>query len=188
MANSVTTTAIVLFSLLWVSRADYWPGDAQFQTICRTIIDEVNANTIRRRGLGSNGQIEVHETLTQEQLCDRLTVQQSLKNRNFLGGSIITSDECMDAFQSPKLYRPVDWNQWRGRHCGEWQQTSSYGGEDVGLAERDNALWHYAGQYVKGGDVFYRQNVQFFGRHSCCEDGWNESGGSVSSSSYLANS
>ena len=39
--NSIGVVGIVVFSVLGVCWADYWPGDTEFQTICRTIIDEV---------------------------------------------------------------------------------------------------------------------------------------------------
>ena len=179
VSTTVTTAGIaVLLCVLSTSWADYWPGDAEFQNICRTIIDEVSSNCIRRRGLGSGGQIEVHETLTRQQLCDRLVLQHETHNAAYLWHSSVTTDECLDVLSGePEFYTPEKWNNWRGRHCGSWQSTDGAGGANVGMAERDDALWNYA-QLSYG--IYYRQTVDFTRRDPCCEDGWNESGGTVS--------
>ena len=50
----ICVVGVVFISVLGLSWADYWPGDAEFQTICRTIIDDVFFNQIRRRGRGSS--------------------------------------------------------------------------------------------------------------------------------------
>ena len=176
--NSIGVVGIVVFSVLGVCWADYWPGDTEFQTICRTIIDEVNSNQIRRRGrefINRRYEIVVHETMTQRQLCDRLVIQHNTHNYDYLG--IVSSDECFGTLNSPDFYSSASWNNWRGRHCGHWRST---GNGVVGSPERDDALWEYA--HLSYG-VYYRQNVDFFQRPPCCQDGWNESGGTVSTCS-----
>ncbi|CAI8024977.1 hypothetical protein GBAR_LOCUS14471 [Geodia barretti] len=107
--------------------------------------------------------------MTQRQLCDRLVIQHNTHNYDYLG--IVSSDECFGALNSPDFYSSASWNNWRGRHCGHWRST---GNGVVGSPERDDALWEYA--HLSYG-VYYRQNVDFFQRPPCCQDGWNESGG-----------
>lgn len=172
----ISAVGVLLISFLSISRADIYPGDGGFQAICQEIIDDVAANSIPFRQLGSNGQLYVQETLTRAALCRRLTAQHNAKNSFYLGGAIVSTAECVAALTAPTPYGISDWNNWAGRHCGVWKSTDQSG--SVTQTFTDHALWMNAAVTSSG---FYRQNVIFVSRtQSCCVNGWNEAGGTVS--------
>ena len=177
----VKPSGALLLSIICLAQADQWPGDAGFDDICREIIDDVAGNAIPFRRLvrtctGSWWwrrccyQLQVHETISRAELCNRLTTQHNLHTASFLGGNTVYSYQCQNALASPKLYAASDWNEWSGRHCGTW--TTTTGALEV---FEDEAVWSSAISSFFG---YNRQDVYFVDRN-CCNDGWNESGGSV---------
>ena len=159
--------------MLGISKADIWPGDGGFYTICLEILNDVSGDAIRFRQ--SFDYMDIRETLSRFQLCDRLTTQHNTHNSVYLGGAGVTNSECVAALNSPLSYDTAEWNNWSGRHCGSWRSI----GEDgtVGSPDTDHALWNTA---VPSG-AYQRQSVTFLTRPgTCCDDGWNESGGTVS--------
>lgn len=187
MLAQVVIGALFL-STLSLTRADIWPGDGGFYDICVEIINDVNANSIRFRELVKSctstwwwktctNNIQVRETLTQATLCNRLTDQHNTNNAAYIGGASVSSSECQAALNGPALYGIPEWNNWSGRHCGTWKSTDSSG--TVTNTFTDNALWNTA--VPSDGILYVRQSVTFLTRPgTCCDDGWNESGGTVS--------
>ena len=171
----------LFLSTLGPARADRWPGWTRFDDICREIIDDVVGNSIPFRELVNNygncwwwtceSYLQVHETLSRSILCDRLTQLHNSVNSAYLGGASVYSYECQNALNAPALYGLSDWNNWSGRHCGTWRNTDGTG---VFL---DNAIWYAANP--SSGYGYNRQSVTFLTRN-CCNNGWNESGGTVS--------
>ena len=178
---SAATVASVLGTLLLVlglSRADIYPGDGGFQDICEEIIDDVAGNAIPFRHLVTIcGGLQVYETVTQQELCDRLTDQHNTKNAVYLDGAMVDSSECLTALSNPLFYAAAEWNNWSGRHCGTWKSTDASG--TVTQTFTDHALWNTAVPSASVG--FVTQSVTFLTRPgTCCDDAWNESGGTVS--------
>ena len=184
-ASTVSVVGVLLLSLLSLSMADIYPGDGGFQVICQEIIDDVAGNLITFRelvpctGSSCSNQLQVREYLTRASLCNRLTAQHNSKNAAYLGGATVSSSQCQAALNAPAFYGTTEWNNWSGRHCGTWRSTDSSG--TVTQTFTDHALWNTAA--LSGG--FARQTVTFLTR-SCCTEGWNESGGTVSQLMSLA--
>ena len=113
-------------------------------------------------------------------MCQILVARHNTRAASFIGGITISELECQSALLAPQVYLPADWNRWAGRHCGTWKQL-----DDNGVITQtfiDNALWHPAITTYNSNfnQYFYKQNVVFDRPGTCCDDGWNESGGSVS--------
>ena len=184
-ATVVGVLGTLLFTVLSPCKADIYPGDGAFQDICQEIIDDVAANAIPFRHLvticggwwGCTDHLQVYETLTRQELCDRLTNQHNTNNALYLGGATVSSSECQAALLAPLFYTATEWNNWSGRHCGTWRSTDASG--TVTQTFTDNALWNTA---VPSSSVgFVTQSVTFLTRPgTCCDDAWNESGGLVS--------
>ena len=178
---------VVFLSTLSLTQADIWPGDDGFYDICVEIIDDVNGNSIPFRELVRSctgwwswrrcNYLQVRETLTRATLCNRLTAQHNTKNAPYIGRASVTSLECQSALLGPAIYGIPEWNNWSGRHCGTWRSTDSSG--TVTQTFTDNAFWNTA---VPSDSIpFVRQSVTFLTRAgTCCDNGWNESGGTVS--------
>ena len=188
MLMSSMIGVVALFCVLSICRADVYPGPVAFQDICQEIIGDVTADAIRLRefvtNCGPSGctiSLQIRETLTQQALCERLTEQHNTHNAGHLGASMVTVTECDNAFESPLFYAPNSWNNWAGRHCGHWKNTNQCG--TVTDTFTDHALWDMTD--VSGGvNGFYTQSVMFLTRPgTCCNNGWNQSGLSVSQKS-----
>lgn len=170
MGYSSVMIGLFLISMLGISKADIWPGDGGFYDICLEILDDVSGDAIRFRQ--SFDYTDIRETLSRFQLCNRLTTQHNTHNSVYLGGAGVTNSECVAALNSPLSYDTAEWNNWSGRHCGSWRSIG--GGGAVGSPDTDHALWNTA---VPSG-AYQRQSVTFLTRPgTCCDDGWNESGG-----------
>ena len=178
MSKSVISSVVgaLLITVISVSKADDYPGDAGFQAICQEIIDDVTADSIPFRRLGAGGVLIIHETPTKYALCQRLTTRHNSKNAAYLGGSMVNIPECVGAFAAPVTYGLAEWNNWAGLHCGAWRNVDEYC--VVTQTFTDHARWNNAVTTTSG---FYRQEVNFLSRTDpCCLNGWNEAGGTVS--------
>ena len=179
-----TTFMVVALLLMTTTRADVWPGQAGYDAICQEIIDDTEANIIPFRrlvrscsgwwGWRCRNKLETRETLSRLRLCNRLVQQHNTYNSAFLSGANVSSFQCLTAFSSPALYGVAQWNNWAGRHCGTWTNTAGSGAFD------DEAYWNTAVPSPNIG--YHRQAVTFDRPGTCCDSGWNESGGSVSPS------
>ena len=178
MVPSSMVLGLFIFSILAAqSKADIWPGSGGFYTICQEILSDVASDAIRFRQSFDYNQIR--EVLSKAQLCNRLVDQHNVHNMAYLGGAGVGYSECEDALDlnPPLLYGIDEWDNWSGRHCGSWRTIDDDG--IVSLPHTDHALWNPAA--VPFGSAFRRQSVTFLTRSgTCCDNGWNESGGTVS--------
>ena len=184
MLYSTTMSAILRLSaallLLTVSTslADVFPLGSGYGDICQEIINGVTINSIefkQRDPPCPQLNCPPAETISRATLCQRLTVVHNTYAAPYIGYTV-SWWECMAALASPQPYVAADWNKWAGKHCGKWRQI------DMSGTFVDNAVWHPATvtNNPSTGETFYRQNVLFDRPGVCCDDGWNESGGSVS--------
>ena len=121
---------LFIFSILAAqSKADIWPGDCNFYTICQEILSDVASDAIRFRQSFDYNQIR--EVLNKAQLCNRLVVQHNVHNMAYFGdpGEGVGYSECEDALDlnPPLLYGIDEWDNWSGRHCGSWRTIDDNG-------------------------------------------------------------
>ena len=185
MVSSATTTIFGVLLFIASSHADIFPGDDRYHDICVEIFNNVNNNAIDFKHLiiscsGCTPLLQTREIQTRAEMCDKLTTQHNNHAASFLNGITITSLECQAALSNPDMYKAAEWNKWSGRHCGSWKNVDATTGA-VTQTFTDNALWFMATEYYNTTlmETFYRQDVDFETR-GCCNDGWNESGGTVS--------
>lgn len=187
MMSSVATITFGVTALLLISssRADMYPGPNRYHDICVEIFNNVNNDNIPFKHLyppcsGCRPILQTRAVYTKRKICEELTIQHNSNVASYLGGVTITIAECEAAFTSPDPYGPAEWNKWAGKHCGTWKNVNSNTGA-VSQVFIDNALWHPATTTYDPVrmETFHKQEVDFQSRQ-CCNDGWNESGGSVS--------
>ena len=165
-----------LLLLARVSLADILPSQCRYRQICEEIVSGVDNDLIHFRQADppcSQPNCPLAEPpRSRQHVCQRLISKHNLRAASFIGGTIIYTWDCLAALSSPQPYGPADWNKWAGKHCGTWRS-------DDGSVFTDNALWRAPATYSTPWDTFHLQRVVFERPGTCCDDGWNESGGSV---------
>lgn len=171
-----------LLLLTTCTLADVLQTQCRYREICEEILNGV-----------SNDQIEFKQRsppcpqlncplaeppISRSDLCYRLISKHNAHAASFIGGVTLYAWDCLAALNSPQPYTPTDWNKWAGRHCGTWKSVDGTG--TVTHTFTDNALWKAPTTYSTPWDTFHLQRVVFDRPGTCCDDGWNESGGSVS--------
>ena len=179
--TKILITAGALLLLTAVSLADILPSQCRYREICEEIVNGV-----------SNDQIEFKQRdppcpllncplaeppLSRLDLCYRLTSKHNAHAASFIGGTVIYAWNCLAALTSPQPYGPADWSKWAGKHCGKWRSVDGSG--TVTQTFTDNALWQAPTTYSTPWDTFQLQRAVFERPGTCCDDGWNESGGGV---------
>ena len=171
-----TVLLLAVFACCLPASADVYPGDVEFDRICREIILKTSQDSIQFWQLkkvckgwfsGCSYELQIREIVTQAAVCKVLTLQHNTNNAKYLGGVTVSVSQCVSALKMPALYGANSWNMWAGRHCGVWTSSNSQ-------TFVDNALWNAA----QSGNGYVRQNVRFETR-TCCNEGWNASGGKV---------
>ena len=162
------------------SLADIFPGSTRYHDICLEIINGVASNSIEFKQRYPPCPLlncQPAETISRSVLCQRLVSVHNVHAASYIGGIFIYPWDCLTALASTQPYLAADWSNWAGKHCGKWWQIDGSGSVFV-----DNAVWHSPTTTydIATGETFYRQDVVFDRYGTCCDDGWNESGGTVS--------